>query len=286
MGIFDRFKKNAQPVDLEKLHNGALLKAIDATALDNSPENRKRLYNVLLDVLFLVPIAEIPANVEAGAWTATGDDPLQFRLLQNREGNKLFPVFSDLEALRNWDPNTPYIGMKSVDLFKVILRTDADQIVINPFDPIRKMIRPGGTLTRQEFQLLAENRIPSGAVGSTIAFDLKPGERVAIGVPAQEPKSELVAALVSTARNIGSVASLYLAQIASQKNQAWVSQTLIGIQLNKNLEKPLREEIVRELGESIRPWLDRNEFLDFMILDGGLAQQVTAHGKLLYKIPK
>ena len=285
MGIFDRFKKNAQPVDLEKLQNSALLKAIDAMALDSSPENRKRLYNVLLDVLFLVAISEIPANAKSGTWTVTGNEPLQFRLLQDREGNKLFPLFSDLEALRNWDPNTPYIGMKSVDLFKVILGTDADQIVINPFDPIRKMIRPGGTVTRQEFQLLAEKRIPSGVVGSAIAFELKPGQRLAIGIPAREPKAELLDALVSTARTIESVVALYLAQIASQENQKWVSQTLVGIQLNGILGTRGKEDIVRELAESIRPWVDRNQFLDFMIIESGLGQQVRAHGKLLYRIP-
>ena len=102
-----------------------------------------------------------------------------------------------------------------MDFFKVILDTYADRIVINPFDPIRKMIRPGGTVTRQEFQRLAENQIPSGAVGNAIAFRLEPGQRFAIGIPAREPKAELLDALVCTAKTIDSVVSLYLAQIPS-----------------------------------------------------------------------
>ena len=70
------------------------------------------------------------------------------------------PVFTDEEALRNWDPNTPSIGLNSRDLFKLIVPLPFAEVIINPFDPIRKMIRPGGHLTRPEFEALAAGCLP------------------------------------------------------------------------------------------------------------------------------
>lgn len=41
--------------------------------------------------------------------------------LTDRQGRRVTPVFSDLAALRNWDPNSPYAGLKAQDFFKKLL---------------------------------------------------------------------------------------------------------------------------------------------------------------------
>jgi SseB protein N-terminal domain/SseB protein C-terminal domain len=284
VGFLDRFRGKAPEISLERLDNRPLLTAMDAVAHDDSQEKRQHLYRTLLDVIFLVPVPEVPANLKRGPAVTTTTEPLRLPLLRDSNGNKFIPVFSDLEALRNWDPNAPYIGLHSVDLFKTALSSDVDHIAINLFDPIRKMIRSGGTVTRQEFQLLAGGQIPSGVVGKAIAFDLKPGQRLAMGIPAQEPKQEIMEALLSTAKTIEIISAIYLAQIGSQQNQKWISQTLLGIQLSKAGVTPeQKEKIVKHLIDCIHPRLGQHEFLDFMFVEGALGQQVKSHGKLLYQ---
>jgi hypothetical protein len=188
-----------------------------------------------------------------------------------------------LQALRNWDPNTPYIGLKSVDLFKTVLSTEADEIRINPFDPLRKMIRPGGTLTRREFQLLCEGRIPSESPGGMERVSFQPGQQILIGIPAKEPPPEVLDALVSTARSIDRINSLYLFQLGWQQDRNWKFQRLIGVRLIDDSD-PQKEEIIRKLAQSIQPLITADEFLNFIVLQGTLEQQVMTSGKLLYEI--
>lgn len=57
--------------------------------------------------------------------------------------------------------------------------TDIQQIVINPFDPIRKMIRPGGRVARWEADLLSKGLIPAGkTLGHGTQFQCRAGEVV------------------------------------------------------------------------------------------------------------
>jgi hypothetical protein len=281
--IFNRFRNKAHTDPLESLDNRPLLQAMEALARVDSPENRTRLYRALLDAILIIPTPEVPTALKPGTFVTTGDESLQFPLLRDARGIKLIPAFSDLRALRNWDPNTPYIGLKSVDLFKTVLNTEAGEIRINPFDPIRKMIRPGGTVTRREFQLLSEGRIPSESPGGMERIAFQPGQQILIGIPAKEPAPEVLDALVSTARSIDRINSLYLFQLGWQQDRSWKFQRLIGVQLidDSDLQK---EEIIRKLAQSIQPLITADEFLNFMVLQGTLEQQVMTSGKLLYAI--
>lgn len=282
MGIFDLFRGKAQADSLERLENRPLLQAMEAVARDDSPETRTRLYRTFLDGILIIPTPEAPAGLKPGPFVTTGNESFQFPLLQEARGKKLIPVFSDLEALRNWDPNTPYIGLNSIALFKTVLGTEAEEIRINPFDPIRKMIRPGGTLTRREFQLLAERQIPEATASRRTG--IQPGERILIGIPAEEPPKVVLDALVVTAGSIEDINALFLFQIGSQQNGKWSFQKVIGVQLLHDLNDPQKREIIARLSKSIQPLLRADEFLDFMVLQGALEQQVMTSGKLLYEI--
>ena len=161
------------------------------------------------------------------------------------------------------------------------MATDADEITINPFDPARKMIRPGETLTRREFQRLAEGRIPEAEGRARVT--LQPGQRFLIGVPAEQPDQEIVERLVSTAGSIRSINTLFLFQIGWQQNEKWNFQRLIGIQSLEELDAPQKGEIIRQLAQSIQS-LPTSESLDFMVLEDVWEQQIVANGKLLYEI--
>jgi hypothetical protein len=283
VGFLDRLRGKVQTNTLEELDNRPLLNAMEDLARQDSRESRALLYRTLLDAILIVPTPELPPNLKTGPFVATGNEAFHFPLLRDSRGTRLVPVFSDLGALRNWDPNTPYIGLNAVALFKTVLGTEAEEIRINPFDPLRKMIRPGGTLTRREFQLLSEGRIPSESPSGMERIAFQPGQQILIGIPAKEPAPEVLDALVSTARSIDRINSLYLFQLGWQQDRNWKFQRLIGVQLidDSDLQK---EEVIRKLAQSIQPLIPADEFLDFMVLQGTLEHQVMTSGKLLYEI--
>lgn len=283
MEFFDLFRNKRAADNIEKLENRALLRAIDAVANDDCPGNRQSLYRILLNVILLVPIPELPVNLTRGPSGVATNEPLKLPVLRDKDGQKFIPAFSDLEALRNWDPNAPYIGLTSIDLFKTALTSDVAHIAINLFDPIRRMIRPGGTVTRQEFQLLAEGRLPSGVVGPAVSFQLQEGEQVFVGTPTNEPPPEIVEALLSTAKTIENVDALYLAQIAAQKDHHAISQTVIGVELAEEIPLQQKKPIIGKLADSIRPLLPQNQFLDFMFVDDALGKEIKSRCKLLYR---
>jgi len=134
-------------------------------AINENPENRKKVYEALLGSMLLVPVAEIPADLSGlgpGLHTATSKTQIQLRRITDGNQIQLTAAFTDLEALRNWEPNTPYLGLNAPDLFRLVMGTDIQEVAINPFDRSRKMIRPGGRVTRAELERLirAAGRMP------------------------------------------------------------------------------------------------------------------------------
>jgi len=149
--------------------NPELVRAMNELALHEKPENRKKVYEALLGSMLLVPVPEIPVGLVSGLQTTTNEMQIQLTWVTDRNQVRVTAVFTDLEALRNWDPNTPYIGLKAQELFRFVMGTDIQEVAINPFDPIRKMIRPGGRVTRPEIDLLGRHRSANGCNRSCAA---------------------------------------------------------------------------------------------------------------------
>ena len=91
------------------------------------------------------------------------DTAASFSLEHDSAGQLVAVAFTDEEALRNWNKSIPWIALQGTAFFQAVLGTQAEEIVINPFepeDPASKMIRPGGRVTRWEFEALAQGLIP------------------------------------------------------------------------------------------------------------------------------
>lgn len=130
-----------------KIENPRLVQAMHEVALDGTPEKRKALYAELLGATFILPTPEL--NAKPGVHIAEGKMTLQIIGIKDASGKDVTPAFTDDEALRNWNPNTPSVGLRAVDYFKMVAGIAAFQeIVINPFDPRRKMIRPESARAR------------------------------------------------------------------------------------------------------------------------------------------
>ncbi|MBZ5719344.1 MAG: SseB family protein [Acidobacteriia bacterium] len=227
--------------------NPVLVQAMHQLALNDSSENRKQLYDAFLGSMLLVPVPEIPPGLTPGLQTTKTNVELQLTTVLDRNERRVTAAFTDIEALRNWDPNTPYLGLKAQDLFRFVMGTDIQEIVVNPFDPIRKMIRPGGRITRAELDFLSKGVIPSRIGPKGVEFQIKANEKVAIGLPSERPSAEIEELLRSKASGFSEIDALYLFQMATQ---AGSSHTVIGIQLSKALPESGKQRL-REPSENV-----------------------------------
>ena len=147
--------------------NSPLPAAMLAVAHDDSPQNRQTLYQSMLQTWFVVPTKEAaPDQPGFSAVPANVADSLS--LEHDSSGQSVAVAFTDEEALRNWHKTIPWIALQGTAFFQAVASTEAEEIVINPYEPENpesKMIRPGGIVKRWEFEELAEGRIPQGHSG-------------------------------------------------------------------------------------------------------------------------
>jgi hypothetical protein len=203
----------------------------------------------------------------------------QFSAMLDGHQRQVAPAFTDSEALQNWDPNTPSLGIKAQEFFRLVTGTDIQAIVINPFDPIRKMIRPGGRVTRAELDLLSKGVVPTQIGPKGVQFQLKSNETTYIGIPAKRPSAGVEASLRDKASEVPEIDELYLFQMATKGS----SHTVIGIGLNKILSRTLEDKIATTLGDYIQPMIEKGESLDVLILRGSIRDQVRATGILIFR---
>ena len=57
----------------------------------DSPDNRKRLYAIMLQTMLIVPIPEVPAGLKPGFNTTEGNTQLQLVFLTDRQGRRVTP---------------------------------------------------------------------------------------------------------------------------------------------------------------------------------------------------
>jgi hypothetical protein len=262
-----------------KPDNAALLRAIQSVASADRPQNWAKLYRSLLDCVLLIPLREIPEGLDPG--THSLPRPLDISLLQltDHQQKAVTPAFTDEAALRNWDPNTPFVGIRSRQYFRMVRGTEISAIVINPFDPIRKMLRPGGRLTRFEFEALAEGITPgrpdrAGAVHMTFAE----GKPVLIGQPVDPPSAQIIEAVTAAGRSAPEIKELYLFQMSEAEGE---SHTVVGIDWDRRPEEPRVKKILDSLARAVHPLLTGSNYLDFMMVEGSLGEAIRKCGKPL-----
>jgi hypothetical protein len=269
-------------MDLIEAGNPALVNAMHQIASQNSAENRNRLYSIMLQSMFIIPTPAANIGLQPGMNTLTQGANIQILILNDNNGTQVTPFFTGVDALRSWHPNVPYIGLGARDLFNIVLRTQVQEIVINPFDPARKMLHPGGRVKRLEFELLAKGSIPPPS-GRVDKLEIQAAQQVMIGVPSKELSSEVQESLVSTAEKITDIAELYLFQMATHQDGQWASNTAIGIQLTDGPREKSIDEIVKQLGGSAYGKVPQGEALDFIVLHGDFGEEIRARGILLFR---
>lgn len=141
------------------VENPRLLEAMQAIALDDNAATRKKVYAELLRATLIFPTPKL--NAPPGVHFKEGSATFQIVGLKDAKGIDVTVAFTDDEALRNWDAHTPSVVMAAIEYFEMLVPLKRFEVVIvNPFIRGPKMVRPGGYVTRREFELLAKGILP------------------------------------------------------------------------------------------------------------------------------
>jgi len=274
-----------------KESNQRLLDAMDAVGRKDSPERRAELYRSFLESILVLPVNQIPAGFASGATTLPGNTNLQITLFVNPNGIRLAPVFTDVEVLAAWDPNRPFIAAPAIQIFSMIAGTDADEIVVNPFNPGRQMMRPAGRILRREFEALAQGHTPLPAIPplrkpddpTVTPIRLRAGQSIAVGAPERLPGDAVLVSLRSAAAEAPAISALYVFQYAMGDRPNEWSAPAIGIEASSVAPPEEKQKIVAHLGARVREHLSSAHPLDFIFLEAALLLPVQQNGLSIYR---
>jgi hypothetical protein len=260
-----------------------LLAAIEsAAAKDDSPEARERVYRELLNSWLWICVPELANGGQPGMMTVTAGPGMKISVATptNARGVRVLPVFTDVTALANYDPNSPQTALPAIELFKMALQLGVAEIVINAFDPIRKPIRPGGTVTRREFEPLAAGMIPKSTPdGKGQVLTAKRAMQVAIGRCKIPVNPDIKVRLQQAAKQCPELNKIFRYQMLYIETKT--VNEVFGLVCNAR-ENRFRE-IVSVLMSSIQPSLKPNQHVDFTQLRADQLSIIQKHGELLYE---
>jgi hypothetical protein len=116
------------------------------------------------------------------------------------------------------------------------------RVVINPFDPIRNMIRPTGRITRGELEVLARGLVPRPEGEGLVGYQLPTaGLGESIQAPNQSLPPGAAELLLKSAQIIPEISTLSLFLIAPTHGSP---QLTVGVEFDRNITKEREQFIV------------------------------------------
>jgi hypothetical protein len=245
-----------------RANNTALQAAMSAVAKSDSPETRRVLYEAMQNAWFLVPRLDLATPVPASGKGLPDSAPLRMPIIENADGNKIVPAFTDEAALNHWHgAPIQYFALQGVSFFRTVLKSGADEIGVNAPPVGKPPIRAGGCILRSEFQVLAEGRIPQPpGAGGPVQLKLAQDQTYLLCMPTQMPRQELFDVLSSAARTQPNIRALYFCQILIGEAAPHMA---IAIDLLPGTAQLFIDKIISVLGTAIQPLLAQNDLLDF-----------------------
>jgi hypothetical protein len=254
-----------------------------AVAHNDTQENRRILYESMLNTWFLVPTRDAAPADTPGFHDIKADTSQSFSLEHDPAGMPVLPAFTDEEALRNWNKDILWIALQGTAFFQAVVATETEDIVINPYeieDPVSKMIRPGGRVTRWEFELLAQGRIPQPELEGNDAeaeegeAGVKDSQPVLLSTPSNMPPRELFDALITAAKNIPAVRAMYFSQVTDVHGE---SRRSVAVDFAPGTNDEMIAQNLKELGKKAQ-----GESLDFLATSTDLGRAITTTGQKFY----
>lgn len=260
--------------------NSPLPAAMLAVAHDDSPQNRQILYQSMLASWFVVPTREAPHD-KPGFSAVPANVADSFSLEHNSAGQLVAVAFTDEEALCNWNKSIPWIALQGTAFFQAVASTEAEEIVINPYEPENpesKMIRPGGIVRRWEFEELAEGKIPEK--GSTEKV-VEP-QSVLVTMPKQMPAPEVFNAIGAAASKFVDVVAMYFAQVTYPDGEPhWT----IAVEFAAGTSVKQVKHAMAALVKAGRHVFPKSVTADLLLASSALGQSIKTSGKKFYSAP-
>ena len=254
-----------------------------AVAHGDSPETRRALYESMLKTWFLVPTRE-EASDAPGFHDVKSDTAAMFSLEHDPAGLLVAVAFTDEEALRNWHKTIPWIALQGTGFFQAVASTEAEEIVINPYEldnPASKMIRPGGRIKRWELEELAQGNLPLLPAGGDA--ETQAGQSVLVTMPTQMPAPEVFDALGAAARKHSDVVALYFAQVIYPDGEPhWTVAVEFAASSSVKRDKITMAALTKEA----RRILPKTVTSDLVPASTALGQSITTTGKKFYSVAK
>ena len=255
-----------------------------AVAHGDSPETRRVLYESMLKTWFVVPTREAVPDAP-GFHDIQEGIAASFSLEHDSAGLLVAVAFTDEEALRNWHKTIPWIALQGTAFFQAVAGTQAEEIVINPYeidDPNSRMIRPGGRVKRWELEELAQGNLPLTPTHE--GAEMQPASQsVLVTMPAQMPAAEVFDAMSAAARKLPYVVALYFAQVIYPDGEPhWTIAVEFDAGSSPKRDKAAMSALVKEA----RRVFPRTVTSDLVPASTALGQSVTATGKKFYSVQR
>jgi hypothetical protein len=250
--------------------------AMLAVAHNDTPQNRQTLYQSMLQTWFVAPTKEAVPD-QPGFSTVPANVADSLSLEHDSSGQPVAVAFTDEEALRNWNKTIPWIALQGTAFFQAVASTEAEEIVINPYnvdDPASKMIRPGGRVTRWEFEELAEGRIPEEDSNEQAVES----QSVLVTMPEQMPTPEMFNAISEVAASFPEIVAMYFGQVIYPDGEPhWTIAVEFAAPSDKQLNR-----IMTALAEAARRVFPKSANADLLLASTALGQSVKTLGKKFY----
>lgn len=260
-----------QPL-LDAMHNAAIS--------HDSPDARERVYRAFLKSWLWICVPELPDGWKPGMTTLEAGMKIGVATPTNARGVKVLPAFTDPKALANYDPNTPQIALPAIEVFKMALRLGVGEVLVNAFDPIRKPIRPGGNVTRREFEALAQGMVPKRSVdGKAQVLTVNKPVQVQIGNCKAPVTVEIKTRLQEAAGQFPELSKVY--RYRMRYVETGTESEVFGLVCNAQGER--FQQIVSTLGSTIQPLLAADNYVDFTQLRADQLPAIQKHAEVVYE---
>ncbi|MGB9119829.1 MAG: enhanced serine sensitivity protein SseB C-terminal domain-containing protein [Candidatus Angelobacter sp.] len=257
--------------------NGPLPAAMLAVAKQDSPQNRRTLYQSMLNTWFVVPTWETVPD-KPGFSTVPANLADSLSLEHDSSGQSVAVAFTDEKALRNWNMSIAWIALQGTAFFQAVASTKAEEIVINPYEPgnpSSKMIRPGGRVTRWEFEELAEGRIPEKNSNEQGAQS----QSALVTMPKQLPTPAMFSAISDVAGTFPEIAAMYFGQVIYPDGEPhWTIAVEFGTAISAKQVKHMMAALV----EAARRAFPKSITTDLLPASTALGQSIKTTGRKFY----
>jgi SseB protein N-terminal domain len=237
--------------------NPALLSAMDRDARLKDWPSRQHVYKTILESRVLLPLVELPAKTKSGEKTE-----LLFAADAKPNGEKWIALFTDEEAFREWDTVHPFVRLPARTAFTFLLKAGLDLIYINPFR--ERPTRPGGWLTKAEFEMLASGIIPVRRGSHQLEMKIDSDSTVKIEPPTQPLRADIIDALRDAAVGLRGLTEIVHIRLSIGSGPA---HDALGLVIRKGIFQMSLQQIANRLMSRIQPLLGEGQSLDVVPLE-------------------